>query len=437
MQSLSDHSCLEPIRDYLVSEHLLSELALPQAAAGEIPLVDPLTRLEIKLQTTTVKLNETSDSSLLKPRNLHLRAPVAFDLKLTPQGVEIEWSKERLASGAKIFQFVVEQASKAQRAHYVANLVHRELKDHIDYFWGGFYFYALDAAVRINASFPDEKLINHDHLAQIFRRALALGGHVGEFALQAFAAVPAPGLGERLAKEIPVAPGVSLAEFPGKLRTKKEIRALAREMSFPAYSFYALWRLDREWAESRVPSILEFMVASHAASDSEFVFFLLTCYPTPEFESMFGAAKANSERGPDAGKSWQDIVRGWTSFDLFSVDTKNPDIYPSRHIIPLVLILQETPRLIRYLEKLAPIEAHKSSQIVVIMELIYLQYGGSADGTEFCGRFLFYSGKHTYMPAVYVPPRSFSEYPREISDALQCAYELRGDELPTDCDPPF
>jgi hypothetical protein len=410
---------LEPLRDYLVAEQLLEEMRAPQEVEDDEVPDDPLARIAGKIEASTIELAERLPQERRKPRHLKVFEHLGTD-DLDQETEEREWLKERLQSGAKIFQYVAEQASTIQRRLYCKSLVRHPINLHRDSFGGGFFFYLLEAAAKLSHAFPQENLLSADEFVALYLRASAFGLHYGDFALYAISACKMAGLAERIAEVIEVAPGVSLAEFPGSLRNKRRLKQLAHAMTFRGYPFYELWRLDPAWAEAKIPDLLRFMVESGKASDEKQVIFLLQRYKTEEFLKQFRAnprgSLIRSEPVP-APQTWQEVVKGWCWWD---------GVPPQTPAIALVLILQERPALIPLLGELAPLEAGNSAQILSMIELLSTQHTNEYD--ESTALFATYAGNHLFMAARNGIPTNWLDEPDEIGQALQVAAKTWPDD---------
>lgn len=359
------------LRDFLVGEYLTQDLLIAQEVEDDEPLTSPFSLIEKKLWEAVTRVCDQGPAVPYESSGTGERFTTANE------EASVEWSTELLKGGGKILQYVLEFAPASVRTLYARELVSRELIFPIDQFFGGLYFSSLEAVCTVHRNFPDENLLGSSDLVAVFRRSWPLGQEFADFALYAIAASGIEGLAEKLADEIEVAPGVTLAEFPGNLKDKSHVRNLAHAMNFPSYWFFSLWRLEPEWGLSKLPSVLRFMTLSADQSDKEQIIMFLTRKPT---------AEVLERRSKAAIKSY---IKEWN--------------YLGNHdeqwmAAPVVIMLQNAPSYWELLYDLAAQEIFRSKQLYSLLDHLGQQFHEEFDDWD--PWITSYQGSHRYMPPV-------------------------------------
>jgi hypothetical protein len=372
-------------RDFLVGEYLAQGLHVPQEVEDDEPLTSPVFIIEKKLWDAVIRLCAQGPSPSSQTRT---------DLEggaTSEETSEADWSIEMLRNGGKILQYVLEFAPAAARTLYARDLVSRELTFPVDHFYGGIYYSTLEAVCLVHKGFPSENILRSNDLMAVFDRSWRLGQEFADFALYAIAACGIKGLAERLANEIEVAPGITLAEFPGDLKDRAHVRNLAHAVNFPSYWFFSLWRLEREWALAKLPSILRFMTLSTDHSDSNQIIMFMARRPTSE---------VLERPTKTAIKSY---IKHW----------RYRDSDGDQMVAPLAFLLQNDPSYWGLLYELAAREILRSRQLYSIFELLGQQFHEEFD--EWDPLLRSYSGNHKFMP----PVGTFPQLPAQHRDELQ------------------
>jgi hypothetical protein len=370
------------LRDFLAAEYLARVHLAPQEVDDAEPLVSPISAVEDKILATLVALEKSAQPP--PPDPVTVRAEGKVDDETARQS----WLQELLRDGAKLLQYVLEFSTAAMRLLYVRELMRSEPDD---YFWGGFHYSALEGVCRIHRAFPHERLLSTDDLVTVFRRARAKGPEYADFAAYAIASSGMEGLADALAREMPVATNVTLADFPGDLQDREHVRNLAHSLNFPAYWYFSLWRLDPVWAHSRLPDVLRFMTLSADASDQSNIIVFLTRTPTEEI-----LAKPTK-----------------TGVKRYVKDCACDPHGSHANIAPVLFMVQNNPDYWDDLYKLATLEIRRSRQLFALFDLLGQQY--HEEYFRWDPWLKSFSGLHAFMP----PVDTFPKIPAAKRDELQ------------------